>query len=313
MIKYVKHEFIDKNKWDKSINSSVNAYIYADSSLLDILTDNSWDALIKDDYEILMPLPYSKKFDFKYIHQPLFIQQLGIFWKNTASNSVLEEFIDAIPNEFKFISLNLNKFLLGKISTKFLSSINDNFELEISGNYKIIYESYSSNLKRNLKKAEANNLNEIQYVKPEELIKMFRENKGKEIKKLKSKDYNRLQKLIYMLIHKGKAEVKGVIDEHNNIVATALFVSGNGRSIFLFSGNTKEGKKLGAMPYLIDNQIKKLQNQNYILDFEGSNDVNLARFYKSFGAKKFHYESIEINRFKFPLKQIKRIYSYLKA
>lgn len=296
MVTYVKYEHINKNKWDETIGSSLNPYIYAYSYYLDITTENQWDALIKDEYEMVMPLPFSKKFGIKYIHQPPFNQQLGIFYKNTCSNFDIFEFIRAVPKKFRLVEINFNKYLTGRIPEKYVAATNSNFELEVMDEYSQTYKGYSTNLKRNLKKAQKNNLKEINFVKPEELVKLFLENKGKEIKTYPREVYQRLIKLTYMLMHKGKAEVHGIINEMNTVIAAALFVRSHGRIIFLFSGLSEEGKEKGAMPFLIDYHIRNRQDSHYILDFEGSNNKNLARFYAGFGAKKFRYQRLEINR-----------------
>ena len=295
MVTYVKYEHINKNKWDDAIDASLNPYVYAYSYFLDITTGNQWDALIKDDYEMVMPLPYSKKFGIKYVHQPPFNQQLGIFYKQNCSNFDIFEFIRAIPKKFKLVELNFNKYLTDRIPEKFVAATNKNFELEVMDDYAKIYAGYSTNLKRNLKKAEKNNLKEINFVKPEQLVNLFLNNKGKEIKSYKPKEYQKLIRLSYMLMHKGKAEIRGVINEMNTVLAAALFVRSNGRIIFLFSGLSAEGKEKGAMPFLIDFQLKTRPDSPYILDFEGSNDPNLARFYAGFGAQEFHYQRLEIN------------------
>lgn len=294
-------------KWDDAINNSVNAYVYAYSYFLDIVTDGQWDALILDDYELIMPLPYKVKYGFKYIYQPPFNQQLGIFYKSKCSNFDIFEFLHALPKNVKFLELNFNKFLFGRIPEQFVSATNNNFELEVTDNYERIYQNYSTNLKRNLKKAVGFGLKEINYVKPEELVQLFSLNKGSQLKVYKDSDYQKLIKLTYLLMHKGKAEIKGVINEMNTIIAAALFVRSNNRKIFLFSGLSEEGKEKSAMPFLIDNYIKSDQFGHYILDFEGSNDENLARFYKSFGSSKFQYQRVLIDNLPFPIKQLKKL------
>ena len=131
MVTYVKYEHINKNKWDDAIDASLNPYIYAYSYFLDITTGNQWDALIKDDYEMVMPLPFSKKFGIRYIHQPPFNQQLGIFYKQSCSNFDIFEFIRAIPKKFRLTELNFNKYLTDRIPEKFVAVTNKNYELEV--------------------------------------------------------------------------------------------------------------------------------------------------------------------------------------
>ena len=47
---------------------------------------------------------------------------------------------------------------------------------------------------------------------------------------------------------------------------------------------------------LVDNFIRENAGQALILDFEGSNDQNVSRFYRGFGAKEVHYSQVTINR-----------------
>jgi hypothetical protein len=306
MVRYVPHKNINKTRWDEAVESAVNSYVYAFSWYLDIATGNQWDALIKDDYEMLMPLPYSQKFGINYIHMPILTQQLGIFYKSSCSNFDIFEFLRSVPKKFKLVEQNFNKFLYGRIPAQFVVRENANYELELLGDYAAIRNGYSTNLKRNIKKAEKNNLKIINYVKPETIVEMFSQNKGKVIKAWGEKDYKLIIRIMYMLMHKGRGEINGVIDEKNNVIGAAFFVRSKGRQILLFTGLTESGKEKGAMPFLLDHRIKTTVNSNRIFDFEGSNDPNLARFFSSFGARKFLYPRIQINRLG-PLLKVKEI------
>ncbi|MCO5264962.1 MAG: hypothetical protein M9948_03645 [Lentimicrobium sp.] len=51
------------------------------------------------------------------------------------------------------------------------------------------------------------------------------------------------------------------------------------------------------MSLLIDHFIKNFSGNHLTLDFEGSNDANLARFYSSFGSTRVTYPSIRLNNF----------------
>jgi len=44
------------------------------------------------------------------------------------------------------------------------------------------------------------------------------------------------------------------------------------------------------MPWLIDNFIRQNSGKPLILDFEGSNNEGLARFYGSFGSNRIEYQ-----------------------
>jgi hypothetical protein len=307
MVRFVSHELINKNKWDEALDTAVNSYIYAYSYFLDTVCDGQWDALISDDYQLIMPLPYRKKMGLKYVYPPVFNQQLGVFYQRQCSNFQLIEFFRAMPRSIRYLEMNFNKYLFGRLPENMVAKTKTNYELEVFDNYDNIYASYSENLRRNIKKAIKNKLKEINYVQPSELISLFKNNKGKDLRAYTEEDYKRLEKLIYLLMHRGKAEVRGVINPFNQVIAAALFVKSKGRIIFLFSGLNDEGRDSGAMPFLIDHYIRTRQDRRFIFDFEGSNNPSLARFYASFGAKAFSYEQVLVNKLFFPLRQLKRI------
>jgi len=293
MIKYLKQAEIDYDKWDDCISNAMNSYVYAYSWYLDIVA-GEWDALVQGDYKRVFPLPFRKKYGIKYIYQPAFSQQLGLFSKAPIENKSLEAFLSAIPKEFKLVELNLNKYYIPNEGKGIKLKKNRNIELDLNFDYQQLAVDYSSNLKRNIKKAKKNNLQIIKNTKPEELIKLFKENKGQEVKAYSEMDYTHLNRLIYLLVHKGMGEVISVASSENNLIASALFVRDAHRHIFLFSGLSKEGKQKAAMPFLIDSYIQEHSNTAMILDFEGSNNENLARFYRSFGAADYSYYSIRM-------------------
>lgn len=295
MIKYYKNCDIDIEKWDKCISKSLNSAIYAHSWYLNVVADD-WDALIEDDYDSVMPLVFKKKFGILYIYPPFFTQQLGVFSKNIITSQKLEDFINSIPKHFKYIEMHLNNENIFKIERSYLLIKNKNFILNLNTDYNSLSANYSENLKRNLKKAEKFNLKVVENVKPDDIINLFRKNKGRELKHLGRGDYKRLNRLFYDLINLGLVKTYGIYSPENNLIAGAIFFFYRYSSIFIFSAIDQDARKLFAMPKIIDNFIRKLSDNQLFLDFEGSNDYNLARFYKSFGAKEVNYYTIIINR-----------------
>jgi hypothetical protein len=80
MIRFLKHNEVDTDRWDDCIKNSVNSMPYAFSWYLDIVVEQ-WNALILNDYEAVFPLPTRKKYTFTYAYTPSWIQQLGLFSK----------------------------------------------------------------------------------------------------------------------------------------------------------------------------------------------------------------------------------------
>ena len=312
MIKYLLHNEIDKKKWDECIKESFNGMIYASSWYLGIVGDE-WEALIENDYERVFPLIPGKKWGIHYLYQPVFTQQLGVFSKSLLSPEIVNKFLNSIPDKFRFAEINLNTFNNPKTG-KFKLKEWLNYELDLINSYDKLFQNYSTNLKRNLKKAEKHTLSLSKNVKPDEIIKIFRENRGSKISRLQEEDYFKLHRLGYMGIYKGLIQTYGVYTDKNELCAGAVFAKSNKKMIFLFSGLTQEGKDKNAMAFLIDSFIKEHAQNHLTLDFEGSNDPNLARFYKGFGSVKCTYPHIIINNLPFITRQavgfVKRIRRY---
>ena len=299
MIRFLKHDMIDKSRWDDCISHAVNGNLYACSWYLDIVSPG-WCALVENDYEKVFPLPVDSKAGFRYIMQPWFTQQLGLFYQSVSSEEKLIDFINCIPSEYRYIDINLNTS--NKINLPVHVSDMTNLELDLISEYNEIVPGYQNNLLRNLKKAAQNKLTVSKHVRPEEIISLFRANKGQELKHLNDQQYTLIQRIAYESLHKGTGEIWGAYDEYNQLVAGIIWVTSHQKSIFLFSALSSTGKKLNAMPWLIDLFIMHNAGQPLTLDFEGSNNEGLARFYSSFGAKKVIYQRYIRNSLPFPLR-----------
>ena len=150
MIYCIKRKDLDVEKYDACIAASVQFRIYAFSWYLDAVSKN-WEVLILNDYEAVMPLPWKQKYFLKYITQPFFCQQLGIFSLVPITIGIQENMIRRIPNKFIRTSINFN-------SDNFLNSnmkLKKNALLTIENAYENIYKKFNKNRKRALKKASS--------------------------------------------------------------------------------------------------------------------------------------------------------------
>ena len=177
MIRYLKHNEIDKKKWDSSLDQSVNTLIYAYSWYLDIVSP-SWCALMEDDYSSVMPLTGNKKYGIDYLFPPYFAQQLGVFSKNKLTQQKIENFLNAIPPQYKFIEANLNTKNTFDLSG-FRLKKNTNIELNLNHPYETLRKKFSEDTKRNIKKAEKHAVQLKKGVSASDIISIFRKNTGK--------------------------------------------------------------------------------------------------------------------------------------
>ena len=81
----------------------------------------------------------------------------------------------------------------------------------------------------------------------------------------------------------------GINDLDNNTIAGAVFMHSHDRIIFLFSGSDEVHKDKHALTLLLDNVIREFSETQCTLDFEGSDNDGLARFYKGFGGTEVFY------------------------
>jgi len=302
LIKFLEHKNIDKAKWDSCISHSLNGMIYAYSWYLDIVCPG-WEALVEDDYKSVMPLPMGEKYGFRYTYPPPYIQQLGLFSSNAITEKEVTDFLSHIPSRYKYIEMNLNEQNPVKADL-FKTTKGVTHLLNLNQGYKNILSNYSSQTKRNLKKAQAAVLTISKEVAPGKVIELFRANRGKQYSH-NSTQYAILDKLMKTCIQKGVGESWGVYTKDNELCAGAFFLQSNGRAIFLFSGANDKAYETHAMTFLINKFIEEHSEQDVIFDFEGSLDPDLARFYKGFGSAETVYLQIRKNTLPLPVKLLK--------
>jgi len=293
MIQYLQHNQIDKTQWDATIAACGNIYAY--SWYLDVVHPD-WEALVEDDYQSVMPLTGGKKFGVNYLFQPYFVQQLGVFSKAPLTSEKTEEFLNAIPKKYRFAEIRLNES----------NTFNEGFQgieyhrnvlLDLNQGYETIRANYHQNTKRNLAKAEANNLQIVDTVIPYHVVALFTDNRGALLDKWGDAEYARLTHLAQVAQYRNAAFFLGVTEKGvGELLCAAIFMKTSDRITFLFSGLKQEGKEKQAMTFLLDHVIQKFANQPITFDFEGSDDENLARFYLGFGGNEVKYPSYSFNR-----------------
>ncbi len=304
MIALVKHADLDTKKWDECILKDVSGLFYGLSWYIDILK-KEWDALVYNDYEAVFPLIFDKKLGVHYLHRPYGVQQLGVFSKNPLSPELMREFVDAIPPKYTFVDVFLNSTNpVGLLNAKQLNA-NKNFELNLHQSYQKIYEGYSTQTQRNLKKAKVCKHRVFEHDSPDQIIALFKQNKGKEVSTLSEANYATMRQLMYVILHKHRGYIWTIYDAHNTIIAGAFFIEIGGRIVLLFSATDEVGRQQHALTYLLDELFIARAGDQVVFDFEGSNNKNLARFYSGFGALEVIYYNLKINKLPWPLKWLK--------
>ncbi len=298
---YIKHPNIDSEKWNRCVDMAPNSRIYANDWHLN-RTAQTWDALVWGDYEYVMPLPYRKKLGIKYLYQPLYSQQLGIF--PTPPKSVAEAFYDFLVSQFRFsdVHLNAENFPV-KNDNKLDFLPRHNYLLPLNHDYTTISQAFSKNTKRNIAKANKHHLSLIKGISLEEYLRL----KEKYLPaSMGEKELAELKNLIAYGLYKGVGKIYGVYSTHNELCAAVYFCRWKERVIYFNAASSEEGKETRSMFFLIQKFIEENAGKNLILDFEGSMIPGVARFYDGFGASPETYFQLKFNRLPLPLRWFKR-------
>lgn len=302
MIRYLKHDEIDKNKWDQCIELSPNGLIYACSWYLDIGSPG-WEALVEGDYEAIMPITFRKKIGFYYIFWPFLSQQLGVFSVHPVDEFKILQFINNLPEKFKYVFINLN--YANTFSFKGYTLIrNTNYELKLDKKYEEVRKLYSKYNLEKVKKASGKNLEIRDDLSGTDFIKFEKENNRKY--RVSVYEIEELRKIAEYSVGNHLGKVYGVFNNKNILIAAALFLIYKNRIIYLYSVSNKEGRESRAMFLLLDNIIKLYSGSEMIFDFEGSNIQNVAFFFKGFNARPVEYLSLKINKLPWFIRLIKR-------
>lgn len=306
MILHLRNSEIDKAKWDKTITASPQGSIYAQSWYLDIVSPG-WEALTTENYESLFPLTSRQKFGMNYLYQPGFTQQLGLFTQQKIIPSgLVSEFLNAVPEKFRLIEIQLNESNDFESLPGFQKLHRLTHHLDLSATPEKIFSNYSDNLKRNIRKAQSSGFTVDQNIPTAEIINLFRKNRGGEITTLNNKDYETLERLVAKAREHQLAESRG-INVAGQLIAGAVFIKSLHSYIFLFSAVGTEARKSGAMSLIINSFINDHSGEQMVLDFEGSMDSNLARFYKSFGSQEIVYLQIRKNNLPLIIRWLKQL------
>jgi len=301
-IKYLKHNQIDKRKWDSAIENAQNGLVYALSWYLNSVSPK-WGALVVGDYDVVMPLTHKRKYGISYLYQPIFIQQLGIFSKDKVSSEQIESFINLISNNYKFIEIYLNT-ANPRLNNDFFKLRNTQL-IHISKSYEELYLKYAKSLKLNLHKVSESGLiiqkkgNSFDFIKL--MQNMFEIKHIREIRKI---DFKNLKNIIDFSINNNLGQFYfGYLNDE--LCAAAFFLKWGNR-VILYTALNEKGREVSAMFGLIDRYIQENAGQDLIFDFAGSNIPGVKYRNLGFGATNETYFAFKLNNLPIPFKWFKR-------
>ncbi|QOR76287.1 MAG: hypothetical protein IMW88_01560 [Thermoflavifilum sp.] len=294
---------IDARQWDACIALAPNGTPYACFHYLNAMADR-WCALVMDDYRLVMPLPFKRKWGIRYVYRPPFIQRLGIFQVNERCSEVLKKacFEKALQH-FSYLHYSVDAETAIELP-HMQAFAEPNYVLDLQKPYASIRSQYHPSLIRSLKRAETSGLM-LQEGSLPEAIRFCYARYHRQIPELADKD---LQRLLHAAQHDRCYQINchRVVNQHEELLAVAVWLHDSQRMIAILNGCNETGRTLRAMHFLFDRVIRQYSNTPLVLDFEGSSLPGVARFIRNFGASLENYVTLHANRLPFPLRWIKR-------
>ncbi len=299
--------------WDRCIDNARQRVVYAYSWYLDAVC-TTWEALVwpsPDAPSVVMPLPFTRKWGFRKLQQPLFCQFLGLFSTTELTPAVAGAFLDAMNRRYRYIAAYhfnpYNTSLREQISS-FRGLQARSFStrwLPLSGTGPEIRAGYSPDRRSNLRKSR-----ELPWTihaggDPGPLMEMFRANHAHLIPGgVDPGAYAQISRLYRMLAGKGMAVLYyALLDDRPE--AGIMVITCGDHYIYIFNAATETGRRGNARTFLLDSFFGEVSGRSgLIFDFESPEKKPVADFYKSFGAREEQYVSIRKNGLPFPLKQI---------
>jgi hypothetical protein len=301
MIVYLKNSEIDRVQWDNCIKASKSYKPYAYSWYLDILAPG-WEALIDDDYDSVFPLPCFKKYGIQYISTPVFLQQLGAFSPDKPVSGVIHDFIDYMPEFYRFIDLSIDQ----KVNYPgYKVTERANYVLDLSFPYEKLWSTFSSDCRRNIQIATRKKIEMTTQVSPDELTNLFIQNKGSLLTGIKPLDYQRLNDLMNFCISNKKGQIIGVRTTRKRLIFGIFLIEIPGSKTILFTANSQESRDKQIGYFVVNEIIRNNALTKNMLDFAGSSIPSVAKFIESFGCKNIPYYRIYRNSLPWLIRMLK--------
>jgi len=302
MIQFVNRNDLNVKKYDKCISESLQSNLFGFSWYLDICCTN-WSALVLNDYESVMPIPFRDKYKIKYVYPPLWILQLGLYSRD--SDVKLNDFLKVLQTNFKFVELPLNSFnSITNLKNKILKR---SFQfLSIKDDYKSILNRYNRNRKRELVKAKVAKLVENWNDTPEKLIELFKLNIANRIHKINQYDFDNLLALMKYCLKIKTGDLLTIYSDKDELISAAFFIKNKNTVTQLVCASNLKNRDNGANTFSNDRAIFKYQKYFDIYNFGGSSMQSIAKYYKSFGAETEVYHQIKDNSLSAFLKLFRR-------
>lgn len=297
-LRLIDSENIDEIKWMRMLNNTTSIHSqYCEYWYINSVC-KKWKAYVKGDYESGFPFAISSKAAYKIIYQPFFSRQFPFL--GTHDSQFISSVISLLKQDYRWIRINL-PFAFNELTTK--SNLLNFQSLNLSVDYPSIYNNYSTNAKRILKKTGDFKL--VKHNDVDGFVEFFKQEVGFKIG-LADDNYKNLNSLISNGLSNDKIQLYS-IQRNDGFLGFVCFYFHKNIINYLKGALSEKGKKLGGMYFAFDQIIQQYAGKDCIFDFGGSNLKGIASFYKKFGAQDLTYYSHDYNQMPKLINKLKEI------
>lgn len=300
-LKYLSHNQLDYNKWDTVVGSTTHPQPYGFSWYLNWVSPG-WEAIVYGNYEAVLPVFPQKKWMMRWTSRPFGTQQTGPYSKIPLTEELVSEMIKLAMQKFHYGEFFLSNGTPMPRTWQPVALVNQ--ELKLNRRYEELHHSYSSQIKRNLKKASKVSYGWSQWPSISETLNLWKQNTQAKTK-ITDAQLAQLQLVLEFCYYNKRGTLMGIMDEGNNLAAAQFYIQHEGRATLILNASSTWGKEHGLPSVLIDQFIRLHANSPVLLDFEGSSIAGLHRFYAGFGAQDQTYHMHVVNELPVFLRRLK--------
>lgn len=256
-IQLIKSHQIDRDKWDACIRAASNGAVYAYSWYLEY-TATEWEALVADDYHVVMPLPIENVMGLRFVKMPAFVPALGVFSSEILSPGIVKEMVAKVPYRHLCYVFNAYNKVEQKKKVTFNYSV-----IDLIPSIGSILNNVSAADQLILTNVERNKISVIRSLGIQNYM-VFRE-QHQQLHKAKQRVV--LRQLISFAVRYKSAGLYGAYDEFNELIAVAFLIKTNNTLFLIDAVSSHQGRTLYGLHAIIYHIIRNNAESNLTLEF----------------------------------------------
>lgn len=290
-IRRISRDEIEKARWNGCVHYAPNGNIFGYLWYLDFVAKD-WEALIEGNYLSVFPLVHRPGRLFgKELYQPKMMRELGIYSVKALSTPRIKAFLEAIPEEYRYIDITLNERNRPPQETDFAVTEKTNFQLMLNEPYEVLSRRYSEGLRTRLDRAEAAGLLPVSNIKPEAIAEFYRTHTHD--REQVERTFHALQRIMYNVLHRGQGFATAIKDAKGDLCAVNFYIFSHSKMLSLVPVASPYGREHGALEMMTDLALRSNENRPLLLDFNTEAEAPFAR---DFGAQPNPYYQIQRNK-----------------